>query len=433
MGLEEKSLRKIKVLRIIDRLNIGGPAIHTILLTEGLDKNRFDSVLVTGTVEKSEGDMFYLASEKDIRPIIIPELSRSLNMRKDIITFWKLLRLIKREKPDIIHTHKAKAGALGRLAGLLHRFTHFRPQIKLKNFHGGMQTEIKGTPTKRKLKLIHTFHGHVLHSYFTRTKSVFFIWIERFLGLFTNKIIAVSENVRKELIDLRITSPQKITAIPLGLELEKYLKIGNNSSQNRGYKSVGIIGRLVPVKNHEMFLDAAKKLREISSFEQRIKFFIVGDGQLRQELENYAENLGIKQDVTFTGWIKDQEKIYSELDIVVLTSLNEGTPVALIEAMAAGRPVISTDVGGVKDLFNGQFKANRDGDKRTLRYYDQGILIDSQDPVSMARALKELLESDEKRIKMGEAGRKSVYPKYDISRLIDDMNIFYMNLTGEGQ
>jgi len=432
MALERKSRSKIKIVRIIDRLNIGGPAIHTILLTKGLDKSRFDSVLVTGTVEKSEGDMFYFASEKNIRPIIIPELSRSLNIRKDIITFWKLLRLIKREKPDIIHTHKAKAGALGRLAGLFHRFTQVQPFIKLKKLHEGTQTEMEGTSTKSKLKLIHTFHGHVLHSYFTRTKSAFFIWIERFLGLFTNKIIAVSENVRKELIDLRIARPQKITAIPLGLDLEKYLKIENSGSQNRDFKSIGIIGRLVPVKNHRMFLDAAKRLKDILSSEQRIKFFIVGDGLLRQELVSYAERLGIEQDVTFTGWIKELEKIYSELDIVVLTSLNEGTPVALIEAMAAGRPVISTDVGGVKDLFNDQFKVNRDG-KRTIRYYDQGILIDSEDTESMARAIKELLESDETRKKMGEAGRKTVYPKYDISRLIDDMKIFYMNLTGGGK
>ena len=414
MELEGKSAGKIKVLRIIDRLNIGGPAIHTILLTEELDKSMFDSVLVTGTVEKSEGDMFYLASEKNIRPIIIPELSRPLNVRNDFIAFWKLFCLIRRKKPDIIHTHKAKAGTLGRLACLL---------CKL-NFHFSAYIF--------QPMLIHTFHGHVLHSYFGRIKSAFFIWIERFLAVFTHKIIAVSESVRKELIALKIASPERIIAIPLGLELKKYLKIEKNNNRNRNYKSVGIIGRLVPVKNHKMFLDAAKRLKNSLGIRQRIKFLIVGDGLLRQELESYTESSGIKQDVIFTGWIKDLEKIYSELDIVALTSLNEGTPVALIEAMAASRPVISTDVGGVKDLFSSQLEAKRDRSKAKIRYYDQGILIDSEDAETMAMAMKELLENNRIRKKMGETGRKTVYPKYDISRLIDDMKMLYMNLTGEG-
>ncbi len=350
--------------------------------------------------------MIYLADEKNVRPITIPEIRRTLNMRKDIIAFWKLLGLMRKERPDIIHTHTAKAGALGRLAGLLCRLS-YQP------------------------KLIHTFHGHVLHNYFGRIKSALFIWIERLLAKFTDKIVAVSESVRRELIDLRIASPEKIITIPLGLELEKYLPIEKNDPKKRNYLSVGIVGRLVPVKNHRMFLDAAKRLRDNLSFEQRIKFFIVGDGPLRQGLESYAERLGLKQDVTFTGWIRDLEKIYTEMDIIVLTSLNEGTPVALIEAMAAGKPVISTEVGGVKDLFSNQLEIERNEDQSMIRYYDQGILVDSGDVVSMAAAIKKLLENDELRKKMGKRGRETVYPKYDASRLIDDMKIFYTNLAGE--
>ncbi len=412
MGEKNKSVQKIKILRIIARLNIGGPAIHTILLTEGLDKKRFYSVLVTGTVEKSEADMMYLAKEKGVRPEIIPELGRTLNIRNDIIAFWKLFRLIKKEKPNVIHTHTAKAGTLGRLAALLYKLSS-RPWAR-----------------NREPTLIHTFHGHVLHGYFGRIKSAFFTWIEKFLALFTHKIIAVSESVRKELIDLKIALPNKIVTIPLGLELEKYLKINNENLKKRDHRSVGIIGRLVPVKNHKMFLDTAKRLNDNLSTGKEIKFLLVGDGHLRQELEKYAERLGIQQNVIFKGWKKDLTKIYSELDIVVLTSLNEGTPVALIEAMAAGRPVISTDIGGVKDLFSNRLEKKKDEGKPTIRYYGQGILVNSGDVGSLAVAIKELLKDDGRREKMGEIGRKTVYPKYDISRLIDDLKSLYLNLTG---
>lgn len=431
--MKGKSAGKIKVLRIIARLNIGGPAIHTILLTEGLDKSRFDSLLVTGTAEESEGDMFYLANEKDVQPIIIPELSRSLNMRKDIIAFWKLFCLIRKERPDIIHTHTAKAGALGRLAVLLYKFTQYLSLDKLRKLRRGTLHRIEGVPTINYLRVIHTFHGHVLHSYFGRIKSTFFIWIEKLSAKFTHKIIAVSESVRKELIDLKIALPEKVVTIPLGLELEKYLKIEKDGPENRDYKSVGIIGRLVPIKNHSMFLDAAKKLSDNLGFGQSMKFLIVGDGALRLELESYAERLGIMQNVTFTGWIIDLEKLYSELDIVALTSLNEGTPVALIEAMAAGKPVISTEVGGVRDLFSTLLETKRDESKSMIGYYNQGILIDSGDVESMASAIKELVKNDELREKMGKMGRKTVYPKYDITRLIDDMEVLYLNLIGEGK
>lgn len=412
MGEKNRSVQKIKILRIIARLNIGGPAIHTILLTEGLDKKRFCSVLVTGTVEKSEADMMYLAREKGVRPVIIPELGRTLNIRNDIIAFWKLFHLIKKEKPNIIHTHTAKAGALGRLAALLYSLSSW--------------------PLARNLqpKLIHTFHGHVLHGYFSRMKSTFFTWVEKFFALFTHKIIAVSESVRKELIDLRIALPDKIVTIPLGLELGKYFKINNKYLKKRANRSVGIIGRLAPVKNHKMFLDTVKILRDNLSTEKEIKFVIVGDGHLRQELEKYAERLGIKQNVIFQGWKKDLTKIYTELEIVTLTSVNEGTPVALIEAMAAGKPVISTDVGGVKDLFSNQFETKKDESIPTIRYYDQGILVGSGDVESLAVAIQELLKNEKLRENMGKMGRKTIYPKYDISRLIDDLNGLYLNLTG---
>ena len=390
--MNTKPQKKIKILRIIARLNIGGPAIHTILLTDGLDKSRFETVLVVGTAEKSEGDMFYLAIEKGVQPKIIPELSRPLNIHNDIIAFWKLFCFIKKEKPDIIHTHTAKAGTLGRLACILCKLS-FQPSVF--NFQP---------------KIIHTFHGHVLHSYFGRIKTAFFIWIERFMAIFTDKIIAVSESVRKELIDLGIASTRKIITIPLGLELEKYLKIENTEHGNRDYKSVGIIGRLVPAKNHKMFLDAAKRLKDTLCFDKRIKFLIVGDGHLRSELENYAKKLGIKQDVIFTGWVKDLTQVYSELNIVALTSLNEGTPVALIEAQAAGRPCVATNVGGVPNVIE---------DGRS------GFLVPSQDIKRFIERLFKLLNNPMLMRTMGKYGRNIVKEKFSKNRLIKDIEALY--------
>ena len=373
-------------------MNIGGPAIHTILLSEGLNKDRFETVLVCGRPDKDEGDMLYLAKEKGVRPVIIPELGRELNFRKDIVSFWKLFCLIKREKPDIIHTHTAKAGTLGRLAGMLFKFTYvLRPM----SYH---------------LKLIHTFHGHVLHSYFGRTKSALFIWLERFLAAFTDRIIAVSESVREDLIALKVACPHKIITVPLGLELEKYLKIENDGLGDKGYKSIGIIGRLVPVKNHKMFLDAAKKLKNALGFSQRMKFLIVGDGPLRQELESYAKRLGISEDVTFTGWIKDLAKIYSELDVIALTSLNEGTPVALIEAQAAARPCVATNVGGVADVV-----AEGQG----------GFLVPSQNIERFVQVLINLLNNPGLMKTMREYGRDKVKGRFSKMRLVKDIETLY--------
>lgn len=399
--------KKIKVLRIIARLNIGGPAMHTILLTEGLDKNRFQTLLVTGLAEKAEGDMSYLAKGKGIRPIIIPELGRTLNMRNDIIAFWRLFCLIKKEKPDIVHTHTAKAGTLGRLASLLYKIIY---QL---------------SPSCRRLKLIHTFHGHVLHSYFGKTKTTIFTWIERLLAIFTNRIVAVSENLRKELIELKIGRPEKIIAIPLGLELENYLKIENYNSPVKDYKTIGIIGRLVPIKNHKMFLDVAKRLKDTLGAKHKIKFLIVGDGPLRQDLESYAKRLGIKQDVIFLGWVKDLAKIYSELDIVALTSLNEGTPVALIEAQAAARPYVATDVGGIRNLLEPVCQE--------IKLPADRILIKPNDIESFSKSLSLLLDNGNLRESFGQASRKFVKINFTKERLINNIEKLYNGIFNKSK
>lgn len=385
-------MKKIKILRIVARLNIGGPAIHTILLSAGLDKNSFETLLVTGRPGEREGDMFFLAEEKNVRPIIIPELGRSLNPFKDLVSFWKIFFLINREKPDIIHTHTAKAGALGRLAGLLYKCLH----------------------PNRPVKLVHTFHGHVLHGYFGRLKSAIFIRIERALALFTDRIIAVSESVKKELIRLKVARKDKIVTVPLGLELGNFLEIKRNGVTRTGSKTIATVGRMVPVKNQKMFLEAAKRVKELIGSRQGVKFLVIGDGPLRGNLEDYARRLGIDQDVVFTGWVKDLAGMYRDIDIVTLTSFNEGTPVALIEAQAAGCPCVATDVGGVADV---------------IAQGKNGFLSPAQETESFARQLLKLLQEPDLARSMGEYGRKTVRDRFAKERLVGDIEGLYRELT----
>ena len=394
------SQRKIKVLRIIARLNIGGPAIHTILLKEGMNKDKFQSTLVVGSIGRDEGDMMYLAEKKGIKPLVIPELSRELNIIKDLISLWKIYRLIRKEKPDIVHTHTAKAGALGRMAAIL-----------------------AGTPIK-----VHTFHGHVLHSYFGKLQTKIFVLIEKILSCFTEKIIAVSKEIKEELISLGIGNPDKIVVINLGLELDNLLSI---SPDIKSELKIGTVGRLVSIKNQKMFLDAAKNiLSNPDLLRSNLKFILVGDGELESELKAYAEQLKIGNNVAFTGWERNIEKIYSNLDIVALTSLNEGTPVSIIEAMAAAKAVVATDVGGVKNLL-GDTRRKVTDNGVSFNITERGILVGSKDVEGFSSALRFLLQNPDIRLTMGELGREFIRERFSKTRLIQDVEDLYIDLEKE--
>ena len=409
-------MKKIKVVRVIARLNIGGPAIHTILLTEGLNKEKFDSLLICGTIAQDEGDMLYYARARNVVPYIIPELRRELNPLNDVIAFLKIYKLIRRENPDIIHTHTAKAGTLGRLAGIFYNLL-----------------------AARRIKLIHTFHGHVFEGYFGRFKTRLFIFIERFLACFSSRIITVSLAVKEELVSLRISGSDKIKVIPLGLELDRFLGLPLSRLPIQGMRdpassgkeasrclNIGIVGRLVPIKNHRLFLEGAVKvIRDNPALDLRFK--IIGDGELRAELEEFAQKLNLGSVVEFNGWQKDLSEVYANLDIVCLTSINEGTPVSLIEAMASGKAVAATDAGGVKDLVGESLegpedelgftpleaappKAGRPAASGVLPLTgfsarERGIMVRSGDADSFAGALSFLLRNEEIRKKMAAAAR----------------------------
>jgi len=308
---------KYRILRLIARLNIGGPAIHVHLLTKGLNPERFESTLVAGQISPQEGDMSYLFDPTDTSPIFIPDLQRELNLLKDIIAFSKILKVIYLNKPDIVHTHTAKAGFSAKLAVFFY------------NFLFGMR-----------IKTVHTFHGHIFQYYFSESKSLIFIRIERLLAKMTDAIIAISDSQKEELVDVfRIAPARKVKTIPLGFDLQPFLNTGalkGNFRNKLGIADdallIGIIGRLVPIKNHRMFLDVARLFSDFNRTKKNnhVKFVIVGDGELNTELQTYCRKLNLNDDVIFCGWMRDIPSVYADLDILAMTSLNEGTPVSII-------------------------------------------------------------------------------------------------------
>lgn len=378
-----------KVMRIIARLNVGGPAIHTVLLTDRLDTGRYRTRLVTGVVPPTEGNMQYLADERGIEPVIIPEMSREISWRDDLVALYKLIGLMLRERPDIVHTHTAKAGFLGRIAALL------------------------ALPGRRK-KLYHTFHGHVFHSYFSPRKTRAFIRIERFLARFSHRIIAVSERTRQELIEFGIASPDKIVVVPLGFDLEPFVNCARLRGELRTELGVspqtvlvGIVARLVPVKNIPLFLQAASCIAERH---ENICFVIVGDGECRNDLEAQVQTLELEKHVRFLGYRRDLDRIYADLDIVTLTSHNEGLPVSIIEAMASGCVTIATSVGGVPDLIE---------DSVT------GYLVTPDDPSALVTVLEKALAKPENWTKIGDAARDSACRRFHVERLVADIERLY--------
>jgi len=385
-------MKKTKIIRVIARLNIGGPAVHTILLNEGLAKDDFDVSLITGSPEAYEGDMAYLAVEKGVEVVFIPELGRSIKLFSDVAALWKLIRIFKKEKPDIVHTHTAKAGSLGRAAAV-----------------------ISGVPIK-----VHSFHGHVFHSYFGPFKTALVVYIERLLALFTDRIVVVSDIIKHDICGrFRIAENEKVSVIRLGLDLDSFRAAEGLKGRLRKELNIdkdtilaGIVGRLTAIKNHSLLFEAIRLIKP-GIPASKIQFLIIGDGELRSELEGRCGELGIKEYVRFIGWRRDLPEVYADLDIVVSTSLNEGTPVSLIEAMASKKAVVSTRVGGVPDLVE---------DKKT------GILVGSGDPLKLKEAIALLYMDEPLRKRLGEAGSVSVYERYSKARLVKDMEGLYRGL-----
>jgi glycosyltransferase involved in cell wall biosynthesis len=396
------------VLRVIARLNVGGPAIHTVLLTEGLERRGFRSLLVTGVVSRDEGDMAPWAKRRGVHPLILHELTANPTLLGDVRAFVKLCRLVFEARPAIIHTHTAKAGVLGRLAGLLY------------NGHARLTG-------RRRAVVLHTFHGHLFHGYFGPRMSGMLVRIERALARLADRVIAVSQQVRDDLAHVyRVCDGAKISVVPLGLDLGWVDELAAHRGRLRRAVHappeailVGIVGRLTAVKNHEVFLEAAVRVRSPA-----LRFLVIGDGGRRRWLADLAERLALDGRVTFTGWQDDPATIYADLAVVCLTSRNEGTPVALIEAMAAGLPIVATRVGGIADLMTGPPVR----DVRGFERYENGLLVPPDRPDVLATALDCLAGDREMRGAMGAAGRTAVLARYSSERLLDDVESLYRQL-----
>jgi glycosyltransferase involved in cell wall biosynthesis len=434
----------VKVVRVIARLNVGGPARHVAWLTSATQKAGIESLLIAGTVPPGEDDMTYFALEQGVKPIIIPEMSREISS-KDVVTVWKLFRLFLRERPDIVHTHTAKAGTVGRIAGWLYCWVTL--------------SALWGRP--RPCAFVHTYHGHIFHSYYGRFKTKLFLTIEKILAHMTDRVVVISERQYAEIHQefgvgrkgqFAVIREGQFAIIPLGLDASSFAhweKHRYGARRDLGIEetdlAVAIIGRLTKIKNHALFLDTAARYKKLfgsvgatKNHKRRVWFIIIGDGPLRRPLEKQAVALGLQDDVIFTGSRDDPERFYSALDLVALTSLNEGTPLTLIEAMANARPVIATAVGGVPDLLgNCDMALTNQSDEESGRagymVCERGVCVDSNDADSFCRGLSFLLEREDLRQEMGERGRAFVEQSYSKDRLVADVLALYEDLVGSGE
>jgi glycosyltransferase involved in cell wall biosynthesis len=383
---------RVKVLRVIARLNVGGPALHVAYLTAGLRERGYDTTLVAGTLARGEDSMAFVASDLDVNVVTIPELGREISPVRDLVATLRLARLIRREQPQIVHTHTAKAGTVGRVAARL---------------AGGAQKPV----------VVHTFHGHVLRGYFGPARSRFFRWLERWLARHTTALIAVSPQVRDELVKLGVAPREKFTVIRLGIELGDRVADTDGRADTRRYLgiaperfAVGWIGRMTAIKNTEDVLNAFKELRDRGI---DAMLCMVGDGPDRPQLERRAHELGIMRDTLFLGYQKEVAPLYAAFDALILPSSNEGTPVSVIEALAARRPVVATRVGGVPDI---------------VREGEDGFLVEIGDTEALAERLARLASDPALRSRMGDAARARVLPRYAVDRLVDDIDRLYRSL-----
>jgi glycosyltransferase involved in cell wall biosynthesis len=384
---------RIKILRVIARLNMGGPALHVAYLTAGLRERGYDTTLVAGSLARGEDSMAFVADARDVQIVRIDELGREISPLRDLVATVRLARLIRRERPDILHTHTAKAGTVGRVAALL--AGRRSPRI-----------------------VVHTFHGHVLRGYFGPIRSWVFRLLERWLAARTTALIAVSPQVRDDLVALGVAPPERFAVIRLGIELgERVAAEQNGRAESRRYLgiepgrfAVGWIGRMTAVKRTDDVLVAFKRLRDEGV---DAVLCMVGDGPDRPELERRAHELGIVRDTLFLGYQEDVAPFYAAFDALVLPSSNEGTPVSAIEALAAGRPVVATRVGGVPDV---------------VQEGDDGFLVEPGATDDLADRLARLARDPELRERMGRAGRERVLPRYAVERLVDDVDRLYRSL-----
>jgi glycosyltransferase involved in cell wall biosynthesis len=383
----------LRVVRVIARLNMGGPALHVTYLAQGLAERGYETTLVAGDVGRGEESMAFVADRAGVEVVRLPGLSRDLSPLRDAVAAWRVARIIRRVRPDVVHTHTAKAGAIGRVAAVL-----------------------AGRPGRRPV-VVHTFHGHVLRGYFGRAGTLLFRAIETVLARATDRLVAVSPEVRDELVGLHVAPARKFSVVRLGIELEPRVRFEGDADEARrrhgigaGKFVVGWFGRMTAVKRTDDLLTMLAGVRE-RGVDALLLF--VGDGDDRDRLEQRAHDLGLARSCLFVGYQEDVAPWYAICDAVVLTSASEGTPVTIIEALAAGKPVVATRVGGVPDVVD-------EG--------ETGFLVRPRDTHALAERLEILARDPERRAAMGAAGRERMLGRYAVDRLVDDVDVLYREL-----
>lgn len=367
-----------RVLRLITRLNIGGPARQALLLSKELPQ--FETRLLVGRVDPTEGELL----DPEVHIERLGSLVRPIAPMNDVQALRAIRRTIAHWRPHLVHTHMAKAGTLAR----------------------STRWSLRHRPA-----LVHTFHGHVLEGYFSPPVQKAFIATERALARGTDVLVAVSEEVKLSLLELGIGSEDQYRVIPLGFDLSSFLGVDSASGELRGgiglgetTPLIGVVGRLVPIKDHATLLHAMRRLPD------EVHLAVIGDGELRAPLEALTESLGLGRRVHFVGWWRDMWKVYADLDAVVLSSRNEGSPVALIEGQASGCPAVATDVGGVRSVV-------KDG--------VSGLLVPPRDPEALAGAVESVLADAEGARRMGTKGRSFVRERFSSERLVSDIRSVY--------
>ncbi|MDW8281226.1 MAG: glycosyltransferase [Myxococcales bacterium] len=383
--------RPIAVVRIIDRLNVGGPALHAVLTSSRLDQRRFRTLLLYGDIEPGEGDMSYLLEqEPGVRAVRVPGLGRELRPVRDLRAFLFILRLLLQERPEVVHTHKTKAGLLGRVAAAL-----------------------AGVPVR-----VHTFHGHVLEGYFSSYRARAMLWMERMLAHLTTRLVTVSPRVQRDLVHkLGIAPAARFEVVPLGLDLAPFRHCDRLRGRLRAelglppeIRLVGMVGRMVPIKDHRTLLQAMHRLDD-----PQVHAVLVGSGESEPAVRQAIDELGLGGRVHLLGWRRDLPLVYADLDVLALTSRNEGTPVAIIEALCAGVPVVATAVGGVPDVL-------RQG---------RGVLVPPGDAARLSAALRMVLDDPAAVQQARDPDRRDeVMAEYGIDRLCAALGALYQRELG---
>ena len=371
------------VLRLVTRLNIGGPARQALMLTRTL-RDEFPTVLAAGSPADEEGEL----GHPEVVVQRVP-FTRPVRPAADVAALFAVRKLLRSSGARLVHTHMAKAGAIGRVAAAL---ASDRP------------------------RMVHTFHGHVLDGYFSAATQRGFLEIERRLAKHTDVLLAVSPEIRDSLLDLGVGRPEQIHVVTVGLDLSPYLAVESSSGAFRAELGldgdtplVGSVGRLVPIKDHATLLRAMVHL-------PGVHLAIVGDGELRRQLETESATRGLTERVHFVGWRHDLPMLLGDLDAVVLTSVNEGTPVAIIEALAAGRPVVATDVGGVRHVVD---------------HGRTGLIAPARDDRAIADRVAIILADPALAARMGKAGRPDVASRFGEARLVEETRELYRSLLAD--